>query len=56
MITGPEGHGLHVILPRDLIRDLSTSSFNLHRLRYELFITPLLQPHLPRTDSATNQH
>ena len=27
MITGPVSHGLHLILPRDLTRDLSTSPF-----------------------------
>ena len=39
VITGPVNHELHVILPRDLIRNLSTSSFNLHCFRYELLFT-----------------
>ena len=45
MITGFLDHGLHMILSRKLnlwpTRDLSTLSFNLHHLRYELFFIPL---------------
>ena len=44
MITGLVNHGLYVVLLCELhswpIRDLSTSSFNLHRLHYELFFIP----------------
>ena len=44
MITGPIDYGLHVVLSRQFhlwpTRGLSTSSFILHRLRYELFFTP----------------
>ena len=44
MITGLVDHKLHVVLSHELnprlTRDLSTSSFNPHRLRYELFFTP----------------
>ena len=45
MITGPINHGLHVLLSHKLnlqpTQDLFTLSFNPHRLRYELFFTPL---------------
>ena len=40
MITGPVGHGLYVILTRDLTCDLTTLSLNLHHLRYKLFFIP----------------
>ena len=44
MIMRPVDHGLHMILSRELnrqpTRNLSTLSFNLHRLCYELFFTP----------------
>ena len=40
MITRPENHRLHVILLRNLIHNLSTSSFNLHHLCYKLFFIP----------------
>lgn len=45
MIIRPTDHRLHVISSRELnpwpTHDLSTLSFNIHHLCYELFFTPL---------------
>ena len=59
IIAGTVSNGLHVILSRDLTRDLSTSPFTSSPPPlWTLFhtVTSSLQPHLPRTDSAINQH
>ena len=61
MIMGPVDHRLNVILPHDLTCDSSSSSFNLHRFRYELFFTlfhcrfnliPLIPTWLPISTSS----
>ena len=41
MITGPVSHGLYVILPHNIIHDLSTYPSLFHHLCYKLFFTPL---------------